>query len=281
MPAAAGVIASGFTLAECPVWVPEAQRLLWVDAGASRLHVRDPAGLRSVPIAGDLLSAVAVDEDGRLVVVVDRQVRRQVGGSVDAPEFALLATLPEDPPGVQANDAQPGPDGRLWIGTVARGRRGAAALWSVDPAGRVERHLEGVTHGNGLAWSADGRTLWFADSGERTVTRYEVRDGGLGPGRTVLHLERGEGIPDGLAVDADDTLWLGVWDGGCLLHLDGEGEPLGRVELAERNVTSCAFAGSALDLLAVTTAQDDVHPGAVHLLDVGAVGRPGQRMGGA
>lgn len=278
MPAAGGVIASGFTLAECPVWVPEAQRLLWVDAGASRLHVSDAAGLRSVPIAGDLVSAVAVDADGGLVVVVDRQVRRQVGGTLDAPEFAVLATLPDDPPGVQANDAQPGPDGRLWVGTVVRGQRGAAALWSVDQAGGVARHLEGVTHGNGLAWSADGRSLWFADSGERTVTRYEVRGDGLGAGRAVLRLD--EGIPDGLAVDADDTLWLGVWDGGCLLHLGGEGEPLGRVELAERNVTSCAFAGPALDLLAVTTAEDDVRPGAVHLLDVGAVGRPARRMGG-
>jgi sugar lactone lactonase YvrE len=93
----------------------------------------------------------------------------------------------------------------------------------------------------------------------------------------LLTLDReADGIPDGLAVDSTGDLWLAVWGGHCVLHLDASGTPIDRIALPERNVTSCAFVSAGLDALAVTTAADPGGPGgAVHLLDVGRTGLPG------
>ncbi|MBO4205546.1 SMP-30/gluconolactonase/LRE family protein, partial [Micromonospora echinofusca] len=169
-----------------------------------------------------------------------------------------------------------GPDGRLWAGTVHRTRPGTAALWSLDTTGQLTRHWTGLTHGNGIAFSPTGDTMYVVDSGPGVLLCAHV-DPVTGPDRprVLARLDRADGIPDGLCVDADGDLWLAVWGAGCLLRLRPDGTPVGRVDLPERNVTSGAFVGP---LLAVTTAADDVDPtgpgGSVHLLDVGRRGLP-------
>jgi sugar lactone lactonase YvrE len=107
-------------------------------------------------------------------------------------------------------------------------------------------------------------------------------EGAQGPAQTVLSLADDVGLPDGLAIDAEGCLWLAIWGAGCILRVRTDGTPLQRLDLAEPNVTSCAFAGPALGQLAVTTAADVAggRPGGhVHLVDVGVPGCPRHRFG--
>lgn len=254
------VVESGCALGESPLSVSDT--LYWVDAERGDLHsLRDGRHTRE-HVTDGLLAAVSSTLYGELVYVIDRQILLASGW--------VVAELPDDPPGVRCNDAKVGPDGRLWTGTVLRGTPAAGALWSVGLDGSVTRHRDGVSHGNGLAWAPDGRTLYFVDSGAGTLTRSAFPDGRP---EVVLRMDPADGIPDGLTVDETGHLWLAVWGGSCLLRLDPNGAVVDRLELPSPNVTSCAFHSGRL---AVTTAAPD---GALHLLDVGVDGLPGYRFG--
>ncbi|WP_425288501.1 SMP-30/gluconolactonase/LRE family protein [Streptomyces melanosporofaciens] len=66
-----------------------------------------------------------------------------------------------------------------------------------------------LTPSNGLAWSADGRTLYRVDTLRRTVcVRDYTRDGA---GRCV-HLRLTDGYPDGIALDVEYHLWVAGLD---------------------------------------------------------------------
>lgn len=63
-----------------------------------------------------------------------------------------------------------------------------------------------------------------------------------------------KGVPDGMAIDENDDLWVAVFGGSCILHIDTkEGKLLRKIELPVEKVTSCAFGGTHLEHLYVTT----------------------------
>lgn len=42
----------------------------------------------------------------------------------------------------------------------------------------------------------------------------------LGNRRVVYRLEEGEGVPDGMTLDANDRLWVACYNGGRVLNID-------------------------------------------------------------
>ncbi len=257
-----GVIEAGCLLGESPLWMAgDPGTLLWVDCEQATLHWRRGAVRSRATVAvDDPLVAVCSRSDGGLVVLGGRTVY-----ALDHPRAVpvAVAELPDNPPGVRFNDAKPGPHGRLWAGTVLRGSPGAGSLWSYRPDEGLVRHWTGITHGNGIGWDAEASVMYVVDSGAGTVSRADVDPGTGRPGdpEVIVELDSDEGLPDGLAVDAEGCLWLAVWGGGCVLRVAPGGQVLGRVVVPARNATSCAFVGPDLAVLAVTTAADDVEPG--------------------
>ena len=74
--------------------------------------------------------------------------------------------------------------------------------------------LGGVHVSNGLGWSPDGRTMYFADSPRRCVMAYDfdLSTGVLTNERMFAAVAKdcpteGVGVPDGLAVDAEGRVW--------------------------------------------------------------------------
>jgi sugar lactone lactonase YvrE len=271
------VVDAGCDLAESPLWLGPQRGIRWVDAGNGDLHALRDGRHESWSVTDSLVSAVAEGAGGDLILAVGREFWLVPDGPF-AGTATVVAEVPASTPGAVLNDAKVGPDGRLWAGTVDRSQPAVSALWSFGSGGDVRRHWTGVTHGNGLAWNPSGSLFYFVDSGAGTLS-CGAFDPSTGPGTptVLLALDREtEGIPDGLAVDSTGDLWLAIWGGHCVLHLDASGTPIDRIALSERNVTSCAFVSAGLDALAVTTAADPGGPGgAVHLLDVGRTGLPG------
>jgi sugar lactone lactonase YvrE len=69
------------------------------------------------------------------------------------------------------------------------------------------------------------------------------------------------GWPDGMTIDADDRLWIALWGGGKVVCYDPRLESfVAEVDVAARNVTSCAFGGPELSDLFITTARVGVRP---------------------
>src|SRR5581483_5009459 len=111
---------------------------------------------------------------------------------------------------VRFNDGACDPAGRFLIGTCSTdGSRGQGALYSVEPHGTVTQLLSGITESNGLAWSLDGRTMYYIDTGTPKIQRYsyDPLTGTLGDRGVLIGFSQGEGIADGLIVDAEGSLW--------------------------------------------------------------------------
>lgn len=143
--------------------------------------------------------------------------------------------------------------GRFWAGSTAYDEQTPlGSLYRVDPDGRLTTVLDGLVIANGPAVSADGSSLFLAESSAGTITRYRLSgDGTLHEPEVVVRLDGDDGAPDGMTTDAEGTLWVAVWGAGQVRRYSAEGEELARIAVPASHPTSVAVLTGAL---AVTTA---------------------------
>lgn len=107
-------------------------------------------------------------------------------------------------------------DGRIWITVSTRHRpRHAAARPDVaddfvallPPDGPPRIVADGLGYTNECLIAPDGRHLLVNETFGKAVSRFELRDGGLGAREVVAGFGVGT-FPDGLAADADGGLWI-------------------------------------------------------------------------
>lgn len=124
------------------------------------------------------------------------------------------------------NDVVVGPSGWIYFTDPPYGIRPEEqeqeiqGVYRVPPeGGDLELLADDFEHPNGLAFSPDGTLLYIADSSSRRHIRaFEVNpDGALeGPGPVLVDLSHAPpGVPDGLKVDVEGTLYCtgpgGIW----------------------------------------------------------------------
>src|SRR5690606_22977873 len=83
--------------------------------------------------------------------------------------------------------------------------------------------------------------------------RYDRTTGAVSDREVLVQIPEGEGVPDGMAVDSDGTIWSARWGGGGLFHYSSEGELLEKVDMPVDKVTSLAFGGENLATAFVTS----------------------------
>jgi sugar lactone lactonase YvrE len=74
---------------------------------------------------------------------------------------------------------------------------------SLGPDRRAHVIDDGIRLANGLGFSPDGHTLYFADSAARVIFGYDYNslEGTVHNRRTFVRVSAHEGVPDGLTVD--------------------------------------------------------------------------------
>jgi len=178
-----------------------------------------------------------------------------------------LAEPPYDPKTERFNDGKCDPLGRFWVGTIYEPRdRPAAALYCWGH-GKLERKASDITSSNGLAWSPDARTMYWADTAAHTVYAIDLDgvDCEMSPRRVFMQfppkrpgqnlIDYG-GRPDGAAMDVEGGYWIAMFEGQRLLRLSPEGRVLREVVLPVRCPTMPCFGGADLRTLYVTTSRE-------------------------
>jgi sugar lactone lactonase YvrE len=270
-------------LGEGPTWDAPRGDLIWVDINGGAVHRwnLESDNHRQFHVAGEVSAAVPRSSGG-LLLAVGHELRL----AADDGDSRLFGTVEANLADNRFNDCRCDPQGRLWAGTMSKRRQpGRAALYRVSGEGEIVRSLAGTTISNGLGWSVSGERMYFVDSTTQRIDVFDFNqgDGTLAGRRALVEIDPADGLPDGIAVDAEDGVWVALFGGGAVRRYSAGGELDAVVELPVSNPTCPAFAGPALDLLYVTSARHRLSPaaleaqplaGALFTIRPGVPGRP-------
>ena len=207
------------------------------------------------------------------------------------PERRLLAR-PDMHAENRFNDAACDPRGRLWAGTMhieaSRDREPTGALYRLDASGLVPFATD-IGIANGLGWSPDGGTMYFAETHRGTIWAYDYDVAtGIPSNRRILAEVPDEiGVPDGLTVDSAGRILrraFGAVRGSTSTRRDGTLDQV--IAMPVPSPTSCCLGGPDLCTLYITTDgrglsgehADDPLPGRLFALDWDVPGVPCPRM---
>ena len=275
-------------LGECPIWDERSRLLWWVDSRAPAVQRLDPAsGAVTVLPLPETVGSIAFRERGGLLAATQSGIH-----FFDPASGALTAAARPEAhlPDNRFNDGRCDRAGRFWAGTMSDVRR--------DPVGslyRLDANLDctplrnAVVIPNSLAWSPDGRTMYFADTNRRTIWTWDYDPASGAATRERVFADTGAGRPDGSCVDADGGLWNAEYGAGRIVRYTPAGKSDRTIELPVANPTCCCFGGARLDELYITTARQRLTPeelaqqplaGSLLCVRPGAAGLPESRFGG-
>ena len=243
---------------EGPVWSERWGGLRWVDMLAGDVLSLAAGGAINRRHVGSVAAALRPRRQGGAVIGVER------GFALEDPDGTLthLGELWTDEQ-VRMNEGGCDPDGRFYCGSMAYDqRRGAGALYRLDPDGSVHVVLENVTVSNGLDWSPDGSRAYYNDTATHRIDVFDY-DGetGLTGRRLFVDLSAESKRPDGLTVDEEGGVWVALFNSGAVRRYTPDGVLDEVIEVPAKKVTACTFGGPELEQLFITTSREDLKPG--------------------
>jgi sugar lactone lactonase YvrE len=244
----------GALLGEAPMWHGAEEALYFIDALAPAVHrLGADGGLSTWPMPR-IIGSFVFRRDGGLVGALKNGFCDidLVAGTVET----IVDPEPERPSNI-LNDGKCDRRGRYWCGSRDGALRDpVGALHRLDPDRTCRRMDEGFIVGNGIAWSPDDRTMYFADSRAETVFAYDfdADDGAIRNRRVFFSTRDIEGRCDGATVDAEGFYWCALVHGGAVARIDPKGRIDRLIPMPVRHPTMCTFGGPDLDILYVTSA---------------------------
>lgn len=249
-------VASHDRLGETPLWCERTKRLWWVDIEQPKLQSFDPATGEhdAVPLPGSFAGTQALTKAGT------RLLARDLTLYLRDPRTDERTDLVSVEPGLdnRLNDGRVDARGRFWVGTMDNGLKApAGGLYRVDPDGTATKFAHDVVVSNGIAFSSDGKTLYFTDTRRYTSYAYDLDlDDGVVTNRRVFADYSASGDrPDGACVDVDGCLWAAFFAGSRVVRYRPDGRVDRTIALPVTNPTCLAFGGPGLKTLYVTTAR--------------------------
>jgi sugar lactone lactonase YvrE len=265
------------TLAEGPRWDMRTQRLLWVDIEGCALHEYDPEADedRTIRLPSMVGSVALTEAPGRVLVAL---AERLAHVDLETGDVEPLAEFPHSREGMRANDGGVDPAGRFWIGTMCLDETpDRAALYRYDPTGTLTTVLQPVSLSNGLGWAAGEQRMYYIDSPTKRVDvlDYDAATGEVANRRPFALIEDGVGVPDGLALDVEDGVWVALYGGAQVRRYGPSGSLDAVLQVPAENVTACAFGGEHGRRLFVTTAESpQPEGGSLFVAEPGIAGPP-------
>lgn len=127
--------------------------------------------------------------------------------------------------------------------------------------------IEGITIPNGISWSKNGKTMYFADSPTKNVLAfdYDIGTGNISNQRVFFRVEEAGGVPDGHAIDEEGHVWQAIYGGSKVVRVSPEGKVVAEILLPTRCPTCPCFAGEDLYITTAREEQTEEYPESVEL----------------
>lgn len=255
-----------YELGESPFWHPVEQMLYWVDIPGKQIHRCNiyMGSIESWAMPSEPGCIAPAQSGGLTVALRDGIYRaRDWGGALEK-----LVDATHDTATTRFNDGKADPTGRFWAGTMYEPRTSASAQLLCLSNGALEVKVSHATIANGLAWSPDATTLYWADTPSHTVrawdwdgqtntmTRERVfKQWPAKPAGWQLGQSGYGGRPDGAAVDVEGNYYVAMFEGARICKLSPEGVELASIPVPAQCPTMPCFGGDDLKTLYVTTAR--------------------------
>jgi len=241
----------GATLGEGPLWDAGAQALWFVDIKQGRIHrcAADGGDRRTFEVGG--MPSFILARAGGGFVVGNVDTLHHFDGERIVGEIGRVEARPDN----RFNDATTDTRGRLWFGSMDNLEEERSGVVHVHADGAI--HLAGgaAVITNGPAVSGGARWLYHVDTVERTIWRFDVGGGNdLRDGEAFVRIEDSAGNPDGVTIDAEDHVWVGLWGGWAARRYAPDGTLVQEVRFPVANITKLAFGGPDLQTAFATTA---------------------------
>lgn len=247
-------------LGEGALWNYKTQEFYWVDIEGKTFNIYNPStGKNKVFQTPSRAGTVVPYSDDEVVLALENGIHSL---NLQTSETALLTDMSPELDGRRLNDGKCDPSGRLWVGSMHFDQiKGTAKLFMIDHDSSYVTKKDSVTISNGIVWSSDKKTMYYIDTPTSEIKAYDYDNdtGSISNERVVVKIAKELGSPDGMTIDAEDKLWVGMWNGNAVLRFDPEsGKVIGKVTVPAHNVTACAFGGKDLNTLYITTASLDM-----------------------
>lgn len=225
-----------------PVWDPDRSSLVWADRLGPTLYIASGGRTATIrPEPGAPIDGLAMTAEGDVILLLGGRVLK-----ISKQECVLDRTVPALAGATaMATDAA----GQPWVavcqGDETRiGRIGADG--ALDVAWTLRKRI------GALAWSQASGTLFASDPQNGTIYRF----GREAAPRLFTRIPPVSGEPRSLAVDTDDRLWVGLYDGWSIARLTPDGEIERLLPLPVPRPTGLAFGSEGK--VYVTTARIDL-----------------------
>lgn len=244
-------------LLEGPCWDKKNNVLYFVSILNCRIYAIDPYSgeLNIIKTEGPVGCAV-VEENGSILEAELSGIYR-INPITGEKKYITNFLETEN---VRYNDGKLGPNGRFYVGSMFYNQytKGSGKLFCLD--GREKKILiENTTISNGLGFSNDEKYMYFIDTPTKRIGRYfyDKETGNILFDKYVVEIQ-GEGMPDGMCVARDDTIWVAEWGAGKVSHWNpATGKKIEEIMFPCLNVSSCCFGGEKDEFLFVTTGKHD------------------------
>jgi sugar lactone lactonase YvrE len=285
------VIAAGNQLGASPVWRPEENALYWVDIpkGVIARYVLS-TGARSCWQLPAPIGSFAFRRSGGVIAALKTGIFFY---DLETGQHSLIESPETEMTQNRFNEGKCDPKGRFWAGTMNEVIRGKpdGTLYRLSADQKLATILEQLTVPNGLAWSPDGKIMYFADTRRHVIYQfdYDLDDGMPHHQRVLVDLSSYQGLPDGATVDTDGCLWSAMFSGGRIVRYTPTGKIDRVIGLPVTQVNSLTFGDSDLRTLFVVTSKHLLNEtglaaqplaGDIFAIDAGVAGLPESRFDG-
>ncbi|NND63545.1 MAG: SMP-30/gluconolactonase/LRE family protein [Flavobacteriaceae bacterium] len=247
-------------LGEGAFWNHQTNEFYWVDILGKKLHIYNPETKTNYSFSTpSRIGTVVPKNDFSAVVALDDGIYliNTKTGSLE-----VLSEVEKDLTLNRFNDGKSDPKGNLWVGSMnLKEDRASGSVYKISETGETTKMIDSVTISNGIVWTQDQKTMYYIDTPTAQIRAYDYDNttATISNERVAVEVSTDLGYPDGMAIDSEDMLWVGLWNGNAVARFNPKtGKLISKIEVPAHNVTACAFGGDNLDKLYITTASVDM-----------------------
>ncbi|PCJ54729.1 MAG: hypothetical protein COA79_21435 [Planctomycetota bacterium] len=248
-------------LGEGPEWDPTSKIFSWVDIIGKSVHTYDFKSNSQNKIELDSLVGFAIptDHENKYILGMLNQLNIL---DIKTKDIELFKTIQFDTKFQRLNDGKCDSKGRLWTGTQTSDiEKQPGSLYNIEKDQNIKTIFSDVGCSNGQCWSSDNKKMFYIDTTTLTLRSYdyEIETGDFSNETVILEFPKENGFLDGMTIDAEDKLWIALWNGSKVIrYCPITKSIIGEIEVDARQVTSMAFGGENLEKCFITTARSGI-----------------------